>query len=139
MIEMTDHAAEGTVWAVFAADSGAATVRGLLPTPTFGGRLGNASTRGQIAEIMGELESRGWKVTDGGVLGEEYIPGPGNARTGSAYPDITATKKGRILRINTIDTLADDVTPTLREARNAAKIRRLKPNDHLILVPKPKG
>lgn len=69
-------------------------------------------------------------------LGEEYIPGPRGTR-GSAYLDITATKNGRTLRINTIDTLSDGVTPTLREARNAAKIRTLKPGEHLLLIPKP--
>jgi hypothetical protein len=110
-------------------------VRNHIPT---GGRTGNAPTRQQVQEIQAELESRGWTVTRGGELGEEYIPGPNNARRGSAYPDITATQNGRTLRINTVDTLADGVTPTPREAANAAKIRQLRPNEHLLLVPKPK-
>ena len=85
---------------------------------------------------MKELERRSWEVKNGGTLGEEYIPGPGGLRKGSAYADITALKNGRILRINTIDTLKDGVTPTLREATNAAKIRKLMPNDRLLLIPK---
>jgi hypothetical protein len=103
-----------------------------------GGRLGSPNTRAQVAEIQAELKARRWTVTHGGTLGEEYIPGPGGARVGSAFPDITATKNGRTLRINTTDTLSDAVTPTAREATNAAKIRRLKPNEHLLLVPKQK-
>jgi hypothetical protein len=104
-----------------------------------GGRLGSTATRQHVAEVAEELENRGWKVEYGGQqFKEEYIPGPGGARKGSAYPDITATKKGRALRINTIDTLSDAATPTAREAANAAKIRQLKPNEHLLLVPKRK-
>jgi len=106
------------------------------PIATTGGRLGKPSTRAQVAEIQTELKTRGWTVQKGGTLGEEYIPGPGGARRGSAYPDITATKNGRTLRINTIDTLSDGLTHTAREATNAAKIRSLRPNDHLLLVPK---
>jgi len=137
LIEMTDHAADGTLWAAFTADSAIGTVKSFNAASSSGGRLGSNDTRSQILDIMKELKSREWTVTNGGeVLGEEYIPGPNGARRGSAYPDITATKNRRILRINTVDTLADDVTPTLREARNAAKIRRLKPGDHLLLVPK---
>jgi RHS repeat-associated protein len=108
----------------------------VAPVAATGGRLGSASTRAQVAEIQAELESRGWTVTHGGAMGEEYIPGPGGARLGSAYPDITAVKNGRTLRINTIDTLSDGLTPTAREAANAAKIRRLT-GEHLLPVPKP--
>jgi hypothetical protein len=81
-----------------------------------GGRLGSPSTRAQVAEIQAELKARGWDVTRGGTLREEYISGPGGARAGSAYPDITALKNGRTLRINTIDTMSDGLTPTAREA-----------------------
>ncbi len=55
---------------------------------------------------------------------------------------MTATKmiggKLRVLRVQTIDTLADGVTPTIREAENAARIRAAFPDDHLLLVPKPR-
>jgi RHS repeat-associated protein len=105
---------------------------------TTGGRLGSASTRAQVADIAEELESRGWKIEYGGGQFKEYIPGPGGSRKGSAYPDITATKNGRTLRINTVDTLSDGLTPTAREAANAAKIRSLKPDEHLLLIPKRK-
>lgn len=69
---------------------------------------------------------------------EEYLPGPGGGRQGSNWVDITAEKGGRTLRINTIDTLADGVTPTAREAAAAAAIRD-KTGEHLLLVPKPKS
>jgi len=111
-----------------------------------GGRLGNAATRQQIAEIAAELEARGWTITggggkvmpDGARLKEEYIRGAGSGRLGASYPDITAVKNGRTLRINTIDTYADGITATTREARNAARIRQQRTGDHLVLIPKPK-
>ena len=108
---------------------------------TAGGRLGNSTTRQQVSDVADTMEGRGWDIKNGGdrESGEEYIPGPKGAKKGSAYPDITATKDGRTLRVNTVDTKADGVTPTTREADNAAKIRSLKPDDHLLLIPKAKA
>jgi hypothetical protein len=101
------------------------------------GRLGSSTTRAHVAKVAGEMEARGWKITGGGgKLPEEYLRGP-NGRAGSSFPDITATKNGRTLRVNTIDTRADGIAPTTREARNAARIRAQTPGDHLLLVPKP--
>ena len=101
------------------------------------GRLGSQLTRQHVDQVATELERRGWTVARGGQRGpEEYLPGPGGARKGSSYPDITATKNGRTLRVNTIDTLADDATPTAREATNAARIRA-QTGEHVLLVPKP--
>jgi hypothetical protein len=97
------------------------------------------STREHVSKVADEMEARGFQITGGGNrFPEEYIPGPGGARRGSAFPDITATKNGRTVRVNTIDTCVNGITPTAREARNAAKIRRAMPNDHLILIPKPR-
>jgi len=102
-----------------------------------GGRLGNQATRLHVNQVATEMESRGWTVTRGGGRGpEEYLPGPGGARRGSSYPDITATKNGKTLRVNTVDTYADRVTPTTREATNAARIRT-QTGEHLLLIPKP--
>lgn len=85
------------------------------------------------------MENRGFTITGGGNrLPEEYLPGPGGNRKGSSFPDITATKNGRTVRVNTVDTRANGVTPTTREATNAARIRSQTPGDHLLLVPKPK-
>jgi len=105
---------------------------------TTGGRLGSETTRAHVADVATEMESRGWEITGGGGrLPEEYLPGPGGARTGSSFPDITATKNGQTLRVNTIDTRANGITPTTREAANAARIRA-QTGEHLLLVPKPK-
>jgi RHS repeat-associated protein len=102
-----------------------------------GGRLGSDLTRSHVADVAAEMESRGWKITGGGgKLPEEYLRGP-NGRLGSSYPDITATKNGRTLRVNTVDTYSDGITPTAREAANAARIRAQTPGDHLLLVPIP--
>ena len=106
-----------------------------------GGRLGSQTTRQHIDDVSTEMEKRGWTITHGGGpsrgLKEEYLPGPNGARKGSSYPDITATKNGKTLRVNTVDTYADGVTPTAREASNAARIRS-QTGEHLLLIPKPK-
>jgi len=102
------------------------------------GILGKQQTRDQLNAIAAELQRRGWTITGGGDrLPEEYLPGPGGGRKGSSHPDITATKDGKTLRVNTVDTLADGVTPTPREAKNAARIRS-QTGDHLLLIPKKK-
>ncbi len=102
-----------------------------------GGRLGSQSTRQHVDEVATELENRGWRITHGGGRRpEEYLPGPGGGRKGSSYPDITATKNGKTLRVNTVDTYADGVKPTTREARNAARIRT-QTGEHVLLIPKP--
>ncbi|BFM49936.1 hypothetical protein [Marinomonas sp. THO17] len=107
-----------------------------VPNP--GGRLGKPSTRQHIDDVATEMENRGFTIT-GRVnrLPEEYLPGPGGGRKGSSFPDITATKNGRTVRVNTVDTRADGITPTIREATNAARIRSQTPGDHLLLIPKP--
>jgi RHS repeat-associated protein len=107
-----------------------------------GGRLGKPATRAHVGQVADELEARGWKIEAGGNrtphLEEEYLPGPTRGTTkGSNYADITATKNGRTLRVNTVDTLADGVTPTVRELDAAKAIRAKRPGDKLLLVPKP--
>ncbi len=106
--------------------------------PARGGRLGNAATRAQNAEIAAELEARGYKIIYGAGEDEEYIRGGGPGTQGSTFVDITAENKvtGKTLRIQTVDTLADGVTPTPREQEAAARIRQACPNDELILIPK---
>jgi hypothetical protein len=67
------------------------------------------------------------------------LPGTGGGTKGSNYLDLTATRNGETLRINTIDTISDAITPTAREARAAALIRsKIGPNEQLLLIPKNK-
>lgn len=108
--------------------------------PTRGGRLGNAATRAQNAAIAAELEARGYKITYGAGKDEEYIPGGGPGTQGGTFVDITAVNKvtGKVLRIQTVDTLADGMTPTPREQEAEARIRQARPNDELVLIPKRK-
>jgi hypothetical protein len=103
-----------------------------------GGRLGSAATRAQNAALADSLESRGFTITGGGGrLPEEYIPGPGGGTKGSNYVDTTAVKNGKTVRVQTVDTKADGVTPTKREAAAAARIRSTQqPGDHTVLIPK---
>ena len=106
-----------------------------------GGRWGGEDVRKFNEAVAQELERRGWRIANIGSrkrgLKEEYLRGDGPGTKGSNYPDITATKNGRTLRVNTIDTLANGKTPSKREGRNAASIRRKTPGDHLVLIPKP--
>jgi RHS repeat-associated protein len=119
-----------------AGDGMPSSVTKSVPNP--GGRLGSQSTRIHIDSVATEMEKRGWTITGGGNrFPEEYLSGAGGGRICSSFPDITAIKDGRTLRINTIDTRADGVTPTTREATNAARIRSQTPGDHLLLIPKP--
>jgi len=107
--------------------------------PNRGGRLGNAATRKQIEEIAQELKGRGYTIIGGGgEAAEEYLKPMGKGRRGGSYPDITATHPGYpTLRINTVDVLKDGITPTIRERRNASRIRKqIAPGEHLILIPK---
>lgn len=105
-----------------------------------GGRWGSTATREQNYAITRELDTREYTFGDrpGGGLGpEEYIAGPGGGSKGGSYVDITATApNGRTVRIQTVTTRADGVTPTASEAAAAARIRAAFPNDKLILVPK---
>jgi filamentous hemagglutinin len=84
------------------------------------------------------LEQSGWEITGGGGRAKEtFLPGKGPGTKGGNFTDITATKDGEILHVNTVSTLKDGVTPTANEARAAAAIRaKLGPNERLILVPK---
>jgi hypothetical protein len=100
------------------------------------GKLGKPSTRAQNAQIAGGLESEGYQIAGGGGrLPEEYIPGPGGGRRGSAAVDITAHKDGDTVRVQTVDTLKSGV-PNPREMRNAGKILKAHRQDGLFLIPK---
>jgi RHS repeat-associated protein len=100
-----------------------------------GGRLGSAETRALDKEVAKDLEAEGYTITHGAGKPQEYIPGPGGSRKGSSYPDITATKEGKTLRVNTVDTNKSG-TLTKREARNAKRIQNARPNDEFRTVPK---
>ena len=113
---------------------------GLAAASVFTGLRGlaNLCKAAEVAGSATEMESRGFTITGGGGrLPEEYLADKGGGRLGSSFPDITATKDGRTLRVNTVDTYSDGVTPTAREAANATRIRAQTPGDHLLLVPKP--
>jgi RHS repeat-associated protein len=106
--------------------------------PPSGGRLGSTSTRAQNSAIADSLESRGFTITGGGGrLPEEYLPGSGPGTKGGTFVDTTAVRDGRTVRVQTIDTRADGITPTGREAAAAARIRaQQRPRDHTVLIPK---
>jgi hypothetical protein len=107
--------------------------------PARGGRLGNAATRAQNAEIAAELENRGYRITNGGgAAAEEFIPGEGPGIKGGTFVDITAVDgtTGKWLRVQTVDTLADGITPNRREQAAIARILWKYPNDELWIIPK---
>lgn len=107
-------------------------------TKKSGGRLGGDETRAQNRAIADELEARGYEITGGGDrVKEEYLRPIDGGRKGGSYPDITATKDGRTLRVNTVDTKKSGAM-TKREAENAARIRAQRPFEHLLIIPKKK-
>jgi filamentous hemagglutinin len=100
------------------------------------GKLGKPSTRVQNTEIANELEAEGYEITGGGGrTKEEYIPSPYGTRKGSVSVDITATKPGDTVRVQTVDTLESGV-PTPREMTNAGKILKADRNGGIFLIPK---
>jgi RHS repeat-associated protein len=102
-----------------------------------GGRWGSTQTRLLNHNIASDLEDQGFTVTGGaGRASEEWIPGPGGGTKGGTFVDITATNGETTVRVQTVTTLADGVTPTPSEAAAAARIRAAYPNDELRIVPK---
>ena len=103
-----------------------------------GGRFGSRATRAQNYRLAQKLDNEGYPITGGGgFLSEEYIKGIGPGSRGGTFVDITGrAADGRIVRIQTIDTLSDGLTPTSREAAAAARVRAAFPNDELRLIPK---
>ncbi len=105
-----------------------------------GGRWGSSTTRQLNDEIATALEKEfpGCRVRGDARSSEEWIPGPGGGKDGGTFVDITVTRGSRTIRVQTIDTFGDGVTPTPREAAAAARIRAQFPGDELRLIPKPK-
>ncbi|MFA4868965.1 MAG: hypothetical protein WC623_12235 [Pedobacter sp.] len=82
------------------------------------------------------MEKRGYTVTNGAGRGPEgYLKPIDGGRKGGSYPDITAVKDGRVLRVNTVDLDKSGII-TSREFINAARIRLQKPTEHLMLIKK---
>ena len=110
-----------------------------------GGQKGNPRTQAQNKaigdELAGEGVGEGYDIVGGGGRGkEEFIPGPGGKNTGSVKPDITATKPGDTVRVQTTDSRGgvEGWIPDKREMANAGKILKARRNDGLFLIPKKK-
>jgi len=110
---------------------------GVQAAEKVGGRLGSAETRALDKTVAKGLEDEGYKVTHGAGKPQEYIPSAEGGRKGSAYPDVTAVKGDKTVRVNTVDTKKGGAL-TGREAKNADKIKTLQPKDELRTVPKKK-
>jgi len=107
-------------------------------TGRIGGRLGNAETRVFNAQQAQKFVDEGFVLeAGGGVFPERLLKEAVNGQFLRAFPDAQLRRGGETLFFNTVDTLADGVTPTLRELTNANKIRTLVPNAQLVLIPKP--
>jgi filamentous hemagglutinin len=105
-----------------------------------GGRWGSSDTRLLNYDVGQTLKTSGYNVTEGGgVASEEYIAGGGPGSKGGTYVDITAEPAngvGPTVRVQTVTTLRDGVTPTPSEAAAADRIQAAYPNDKVILIPK---
>lgn len=101
-----------------------------------GGRLGTPKVRAQNAALAKIMRHRLIDIESGGDLGfERLIKDPLTGARGGAYADIVGIRNGRRFYVQTVDTLADGITPTADELAAAANIRRLT-GGHVILVPK---
>ncbi|WP_155642080.1 hypothetical protein [Burkholderia cepacia] len=105
-----------------------------------GGRWGTTSTRQLNYDIGQQLSNDGYRVTGGGgVVPEEYIPGGGPGTRGGTFVDITAEPangSGPTIRVQTVTTKADGVTPTSSETAAAIRIQNARTGDTLIMIPK---
>lgn len=120
---------------------------GLRTTTVFlKGRRGSAKVRDHLDRVRDEFidanpsyrhVAGGRDRVTGQPIPEEYIPGPGGGKKGSAYPDLTFEgQDGSRIRINTVDTDAiGDLT--LREQQNFNKIFVLT-EEPIIAIPKPR-
>jgi hypothetical protein len=93
---------------------------------------------GELKVLESEVGAGKWEVTNGAGRGSEE-----NFRIGdnTVHVDIKATREAapgvfQTVRVQTVDTLADGVTLTEKEAANVARIREKFPNDKLIVVSK---
>jgi hypothetical protein len=116
------------------------------------GSLGGFQARVQNTRIWFRLWNEGWHLVRGGNAHPEEVvvrPNPVDpvqhptwASTGRQFvkPDLTLSRsqggQTQTMRVQTIDTLADGVTPTPREATNARLIAEARPNDPVVLLPK---
>ncbi len=106
-------------------------------TRTGAGRHGTPDTRAELYFYAERAEARGWTIIGGGGKRPEiYLPGQGPGLKGSNWIDLSMTKNGKTVHVNTVDVGGGGrITP--REAAAAALIRsKLPPGEHLILVPK---
>lgn len=111
------------------------------------GMNGNAATQKMELDIARDLKGAGWEVTNGAGKTQEAIRDPlfirkeGQRGRGPAtlFPDITATKNGRTMRIQTVDTMARSGKMTRREQKAFDTIRSRRPNDLLLWFPKRGG
>ncbi|CAL4869718.1 hypothetical protein MMA231_04010 (plasmid) [Asticcacaulis sp. MM231] len=102
-----------------------------------GGRWGSNATRTLNDAIASDLESQGWRITNGaGRAKEEYFAAAGAKGTtkGGTYVDITATRNGQWLRVQTVDHFSGVVTQ--REEAAAARIAEKFPFDTLLIINK---
>nr|MDA8234214.1 hypothetical protein [Clostridia bacterium] len=88
-----------------------------------GGRKGGPEHRAKVDQTIKKLSNKGWTIRGGGKdIKEEYIRGPKGTK-GSNYVDITATKKGKTLRIQ-VGKQTTKGKPIKRERVNLEKIRK---------------
>lgn len=125
--------------AKLAADDAAVQARIQAYLSASGGRLGGADTRALNDAIASYYENLGNEVINGaGRESEEWIQGLNGGTLGGTWVDIKVqAADGSIIRIQTVSTLADGVTPTANEIAAALRIQSAFPNDTLILIAKP--
>ena len=108
-----------------------------------GGPLGKFDTRVQNGQAWLNLFARGWRLVRGGTAYPEErisLPQPNPFNRTYVKPDLTLVRtrggQTQVIRVQTVTTLADGVTPTPSEMTNINIISQYRPNDLLIVIPK---
>ncbi len=86
-------------------------------------------------ELLHQTTQRFQIMRGAGRASEEWIPGLRGGTSGGTFVDMTATYGASVVRIQTVTTLADAITPNVSEAA-AARICKAFPNDQLRFIPK---
>jgi hypothetical protein len=116
------------------------------------GPLGGFQTRIQNSRVWFRLWTRGWHLIRGGNAHPEEVivrPDPIDPVQHPTWvltdrqfvkADLTLGRtqggQAQTMRVQTVSTLADGVTPTPTEATNARLIAEARPNDVVVLFPK---
>ncbi|WP_052311592.1 MULTISPECIES: LamG-like jellyroll fold domain-containing protein [unclassified Actinoplanes] len=118
----------------------------VFPPNPYGSR-GSPAVKEQLDNVRDDFlaANPGWSHKNGGrdaVTGDDmpeyYVPGPSGGVRGSSKTDLTFQhdETGALFHINTVDTLADGKTPTMREVDNMWRFHQQSGGHQVWMIPK---